>query len=47
MRFPDEIGRQAQLAGRLVAALLARDSDLLAHSPSIEAVDVLASKLPS
>jgi len=37
---PDEIGRQAHLAGRLAPALLARASDLLAHSPTIEPVDV-------
>ena len=45
--FPDEAGRQAHLAGRLAAALLARSSDLLAHPPTIEPVDVLASTLPA
>ncbi len=44
--FPDEAGRQAHLAGRVAAALLAQAPDLLAQPPSIEPVDVLASKLP-
>jgi hypothetical protein len=39
--------RQAHLAGRFAATLLARVSDLLAHPPTIEPVDVLASKLPA
>ena len=43
--FPDEDGRQAHLAGRLAAALVGRASELLAHPPSIEQVDVLAAKL--
>jgi len=45
--FPDEAGRQAHLAGRLAAALLARASELLARPPTIEPVHVLASKLPA
>jgi quinol monooxygenase YgiN len=44
--FPDEAGRQAHLAGRVAAALMARASELLAQPPSIERVDVLAAKLP-
>jgi quinol monooxygenase YgiN len=44
--FPDEAGRQAHLAGRVAAALMAKASDLLAAPPSIEKVDVLAAKLP-
>jgi quinol monooxygenase YgiN len=44
--FPDEAGRQAHLTGRVAAALMAQASDLLAQSPSIEQVDVLAAKLP-
>ena len=44
--FPDEAGRQAHLAGRVAAALMAQASDLLAQPPSIEQVDVLAAKLP-
>jgi quinol monooxygenase YgiN len=37
--FPDEAGRQAHLAGRVAAALMAK-------TPSIEKVDVIAAKLP-
>lgn len=44
--FPDEAGRQAHLNGRVAAALMAKASDLLSEPPSIEKVDVLASKLP-
>jgi quinol monooxygenase YgiN len=44
--FPDEAGRQAHLTGRVAAALMAKASELLAKPPSIEKVDVLASKLP-
>lgn len=44
--FPDEAGRQAHLSGRVAAALMAKAPDLLAQAPSIEKVDVLASKLP-
>jgi quinol monooxygenase YgiN len=44
--FPDEAGRQAHLAGRVAAALMAKAPELLAKAPSIEKVDVLAAKLP-
>jgi quinol monooxygenase YgiN len=44
--FPSEAGRQAHLAGRVAAALMAKASELLAQPPSIEKVDVLAVKLP-
>ena len=44
--FPDEAGRQAHLAGRVAAALMAKASELLAQPPVIEQVDVLAAKLP-
>ena len=44
--FPDEAGRQAHLAGRVAAALMAKAPDLLAQPPAIEKVDVLAAKLP-
>jgi len=44
--FPSEAGRQAHLAGRVAAALLARADELLATPPIIQTVDVLASKLP-
>lgn len=44
--FPDDAGRQAHLAGRIAAALMAKVPDLLAAPPNIEQVDVLAAKLP-
>lgn len=44
--FPDEAGRQAHLSGRVAAALMAKASDLLSQPPSIEKVDLLATKLP-
>ena len=43
--FPDEAGRQAHLAGRVAAALMAKAPDLFASPPEIEKVDVLAAKL--
>ena len=45
--FPDESGREAHLAGRVAAALKEKGSELLAQPPSIQKVDVLATKLPS
>jgi quinol monooxygenase YgiN len=44
--FADEQGRSAHLAGRVAAALGEQAPRLLAASPSIERVDVLAAKLP-
>ncbi len=44
--FSDESGRQAHLNGRVAAALMARAPDLFATPPSIDKVDVLATKLP-
>ena len=44
--FPDDAGRQAHLAGRVAAALMAKASELFAQPPVIEKVDILASKLP-
>jgi len=44
--FPDEAGRQAHLAGRVAAALMAKASELLSKPPVIEKVEVLAAKLP-
>jgi quinol monooxygenase YgiN len=44
--FPDDAGRQAHMVGRVADALRAQAPDLLAQPPSIERVDVLASKLP-
>ncbi len=43
--FADEAGRDAHLAGRVAAALGEQASELLAKSPTIERVDVLAAKL--
>lgn len=45
--FPDEIGREAHLSGEVAKALMARASDLLAKTPSIEKLEVLAEKLPN
>ena len=45
--FPDEAGRQAHLAGRVAAALMAKAPDLLPKPPAIEKIDVLAAKLPA
>lgn len=44
--FADDSGRRAHLTGQIAAALMAKAPDLLAQPPSIEPVDVLASKLP-
>ena len=44
--FPNDAGRQAHLSGRVAAALMAKATELLAHPPSIEKIDVLAAKLP-
>jgi quinol monooxygenase YgiN len=43
--FPDDAGRQAHLSGKVAAALMAKAPELLATSPSIEKVDVLAAKV--
>lgn len=45
--FPDESGRQAHLAGRVAAALMANAAELLAKPPEIHNIDVLAAKLPA
>ena len=44
--FPDESGRQAHLAGRVAAALMAKAPELLSTPPRIDRADVLAAKLP-
>jgi quinol monooxygenase YgiN len=44
--FPNQAGRDAHLAGKVAAALMAKAPELLASPPSIEKVDVLAAKLP-
>jgi quinol monooxygenase YgiN len=43
--FADDQGRQAHLAGKVAAALMAKASELFAKPPAIEKVDVLAAKL--
>jgi quinol monooxygenase YgiN len=43
--FPDEAGRQAHLAGKVAAALMAQAAELFSQPPAIELVDVLAAKL--
>ena len=45
--FPNEDGREAHLSGRVAATLMARADELLSKPPTIEKVDVLASKLPN
>jgi quinol monooxygenase YgiN len=44
--FPDDAGRDAHLSGAVAAALMQQAPELLAEDPSIQKVDVLASKLP-
>ena len=43
--FPDETGREAHLNGKVAEALLGSVGELVSQ-PSIEQVDVLASKTP-
>lgn len=45
--FPDEAGRQAHLSGAVAEALGQRGEELFSEPPRIEALDVLADKLPS
>jgi quinol monooxygenase YgiN len=45
--FPDDVGRQAHLSGKVAAALMAQAPDLFAQPPVIKKVTVLAVKLPS
>ncbi|QDA61193.1 putative quinol monooxygenase [Hymenobacter jejuensis] len=42
--FPDEAGRKAHLGGKVAAALMASADDLFSSPPTIEMVDILASK---
>jgi quinol monooxygenase YgiN len=44
--FPDDAGRQAHLAGKVAAALMAQAPDLFATPPQINQVDVIAEKIP-
>ena len=43
--FPDESGRQAHLSGKVAQALMENVGELI-DEPSIEQVDVVATKLP-
>jgi quinol monooxygenase YgiN len=43
--FPGPEGRQAHLEGQIAAALMSRAGELLATSPDIKPIDVLAAKL--
>jgi quinol monooxygenase YgiN len=44
--FPTEAGRSQHLAGPIADALGARAADLLSEPPTIEQIEILASKLP-
>jgi quinol monooxygenase YgiN len=44
--FADDSGRDAHLSGKVAQALMAKAQEFLAQSPSIEKIDVIASKLP-
>ena len=43
--FATDAGRDAHMAGRIAAALMAKAPDLLAKPPVIEQVDVMAAKV--
>ncbi|MFT5916080.1 MAG: quinol monooxygenase YgiN [Bacteroidia bacterium] len=42
--FSHESGREAHLAGKIAAALMANAPELLAEAPVIEKIDILAAK---
>ena len=44
--FADDSGRDAHLNGKVAEALMGRADELFSQSPSIEKVDVIATKLP-
>ena len=44
--FPGEEGRAAHLSGAVASALMGKADELLAETPDIHQVDVLADKLP-
>ena len=44
--FASSDDRQQHLNGQIAAALMSQASDLLAEAPSIEPVNIMASKLP-
>ena len=43
--FPDESGREAHLSGPIANALMQKADELLAEPPTIQKIDILASKL--
>jgi quinol monooxygenase YgiN len=45
--FPDDAARQEHLNGQLAGQLMEKADQLLASPPTIEAIDVLAAKLPA
>src|SRR6202045_4363170 len=45
--FDDESGRDAHLTGKVAAALMAKADELLAKTPTINKIDILADKLPT
>jgi hypothetical protein len=44
--FPDEAGRAAHVSGLAATALFERADELFGSAPSVEAVDILAAKVP-
>jgi quinol monooxygenase YgiN len=45
--FPDESGRQAHENGQAAGALFGRADELFASTPTVEAIDIVAAKLPA
>jgi quinol monooxygenase YgiN len=43
--FPDESGREVHLLGPIATALMQRADELLSEPPTIQKIDILASKL--
>ncbi len=44
--FPDEASRKAHIEGPIAKALMGKADELLAQPPTIERIDLLATKLP-
>jgi len=44
--FPDDEGRQAHLEGKVAKALQEKASELFSQPPTIEKLDILATKMP-
>jgi quinol monooxygenase YgiN len=45
--FPDDSGRQAHLSGAVAKQLMEKADEWFSEPPTIEAVDILAAKLPA